>query len=68
MGDNTDKFLKNHFYGIMEDLLIVRVKYSSFSRLPNTLNLELVTYILLIFSKLAIYFNIPFVFLIILIF
>lgn len=68
MGDNIDKFLKNHFYGIMEDLLIVRVKYSSFSRLPNTLNLELVTYILLIFSKLAIYFNIPFVFLIILIF
>lgn len=46
MGDNIDKFLKNHFYGIMEDLLIVRVKYSSFSRLPNTLNLELVTYIL----------------------
>lgn len=68
MGDNIDKFLKNHFYGIMEDLLIVRVKYSSFSRLPNTLNLELVTYILLIFSKLAIFFNIPFVFLIILIF
>lgn len=68
MGDNIDKFLKNHFYGIMEDLLIVRVKYSSFSRLPNTLNLELVTYILLIFSKFAIYFNIPFVFLIILIF
>lgn len=68
MGDNIDKFLKNHFYGLMEDLLIVRVKYSSFSRLPNTLNLELVTYILLIFSKFAIYFNIPFVFLIILIF
>lgn len=68
MGDNIDKFFKNYFYGIMEDLLIVRVKYFLFFRLLNIFNFEFVIYILFIFFKLVIYFNILFVFLIIFIF
>lgn len=45
MGDNIDKFFKNYFYGIMEDLLIVRVKYFLFFRLLNIFNFEFVIYI-----------------------